>query len=74
MRQLIIDRFEGKFAICEDGEQKYFAIDIAELPKEAKAGAVLEIDREGNLRLNEAETQARRQRILEKKKRAFQDK
>ena len=29
MKQLIIDRFEGKFAICEDAEEKYFAIETS---------------------------------------------
>lgn len=71
MRQMIIDRFEGKYAICEGEADQYFAIDMAELPKEAKAGCVLEIDNEGNLSVNEKETEARKQRILEKKKKAF---
>lgn len=70
MKQLIIDRFEGKYAICEGEEDKYFAIDVSEIPKEAKAGSVLEIDDQGNLSFNQKETEARRQRILEKKKRA----
>ena len=48
MRQLIIDRFEGKYAICEDQEQKYFAIAVEELPKGSAEGWVLEISDEGS--------------------------
>ena len=50
MKQLVIDRFEGKYAICEDSDQKYFAIELSELPKEAKPGCVLQITDEGELR------------------------
>ena len=71
MKQLVIDRFEGKYAICEDSEQKYFAIELTELPKEVKPGCVLQITDEGELRLDEEETQRRRQRILDKQRRAF---
>ncbi len=45
MRQLSIDRFEGKFAICEDAEGKYFAIETAELPEGAGEGDILRITR-----------------------------
>lgn len=72
MRQLVIDRFEGKFAICEDSEQKCFAIETTELPKDAKAGSVLKISDEGELSLNQEETERRKQRILEKQRKAFQ--
>ena len=71
MKQLIIDRFEGKYAICEDKDQKYFAIEAQELPQGAKAGCVLQITDEGELVLDEEETQRRRQRILDKQRKAF---
>lgn len=71
MKQLIIDRFEGKYAICEDADQRYFAIEQDELPENAAEGTVLEITDEGELRLNLDETQRRRERILEKQRRAF---
>ena len=44
---------------------------LSELPKEAKPGCVLQITDEGELRLDEEETQRRRQRILDKQRRAF---
>lgn len=71
MKQLMIDRFEGKYAICEDAEQRYFAIEQDELPEGAGEGAVLEITDEGELRINREETQRRRERIAEKQRRAF---
>lgn len=71
MKQLTIDRFEGKFAICEDAEEKYFAIETAELPEGAKEGAVLKITDEGELLLDEDETRVRRERIAAKQRRAF---
>ena len=64
MKQLSIDRFEGKFAICEDSEEKYYAIETSELPEGAKEGDVLRITDEG-------ETRARRERIAAKQRRAF---
>lgn len=71
MKQLIIDRFEGKYAICEDEEQRYFAIETAELPEGAGEGVVLKITDEGELLLDQEETQARRERIAMKQRRAF---
>lgn len=71
MKQLVIDRYEGKFAVCEDAEQKYYAIELQELPEGAKEGSVLEITDDGELLLNQVETDRRRQRILEKQRRAF---
>lgn len=71
MKQLVIDRFEGKFAICEDAEQKYYAIETAELPEGAVEGSVLEISSQGELLLNIEETQRRRERIAGKQRRAF---
>lgn len=72
MLRLIIDRFEGKLAICEDKDQRCFAIESQELPEGAKAGCVLDISEEGELALNLEETERRRQRIAEKQSRLFQ--
>lgn len=71
MKQLIIDRYEGKYAICEDQDQKYFAIELSELPEGAKPGFVLVISDQGELGLDLEETERRRQRILEKQRRIF---
>ena len=71
MKQLSIDRFEGKFAICEDSEEKFYAIETSELPEGAKEGDVLRITDEGELLIDEGETRARRERIAAKQLRAF---
>lgn len=39
--KLIIDRFEGKFAVCEDENKKLINIKKEDIPKEAKEGDVL---------------------------------
>lgn len=66
MRTLTIDRFEGKFAICEDMDEKYFGIDLAELPQGAKEGDILEISEDGTLSINVDATKARRDKIKKK--------
>ena len=66
MKTLIIDRFEGTYAICEDDNQKFYAIETAELPKGAGEGDVLEIGDDGILSLNREKTAARRGRIKKK--------
>ena len=71
MKQLIIDRFEGKFAICEDAEEKYFAIETSELPDGAREGDVLRITDEGELLLDREATNARREKIAAKQRKAF---
>lgn len=50
MKALTIDRMEGIYAICTDkaqkDKQKFFAIQISELPQGAAAGDTLEVDDE----------------------------
>ncbi len=73
MKMLTIDRFEGTYAICEDGEQKYFAIEISELPQGAKEGDVLDIDdNEGTLSINAEATAQKRSRAKKKQDKLFQ--
>ena len=63
MRKLIIDRFEGTYAICEDQEKKMFAISLNELPQGAKPGDVLQISGAGELYVDQEETQRRRKKM-----------
>ena len=63
MRKLIIDRFEGTYAICEDQEKKMFAISLNELPQGAKPGEVLQISGAGELSVDQEETQRRRKKM-----------
>lgn len=60
MKQLVIDRIDGTFAICVDTDQKYFAIEIAELPAGAAPGSVLAITEEGELRLEPSKKEDRK--------------
>lgn len=66
MKTLIIDRFEGTYAICEDDSQKFYAIETAELPQGAGEGDMLDIGDDGTLSLNREKTAARRGRIKKK--------
>ena len=63
MRKLIIDRFGGTYAICEDQEKKMFAISLNELPQGAKPGDVLQISGAGELSVDQEETQRRRKKM-----------
>ncbi len=73
MRKLMISRFEGNLAICEEaGNEKLFGIDRKELPEEVSEGTVLEISDEGEISINQEETQRRRERILARQKKLFQ--
>ena len=61
MKQLVIDRLDGKYAICTDSDQKFYAIELPEVPQGAKAGSVLRITDEGELQLDVEATQCRQQ-------------
>ena len=61
MKQLVIDRLDGKFAICTDSDQKFFAIELPELPQGAKVGSVLATTDEGELCQDEEATKRRQQ-------------
>lgn len=71
MKQIIVDRFEGMYAICEDAEKKFFAIETGELPQGVKEGTVLTISDDGELSVDQAETDARRKKLHEKQGRLF---
>ena len=66
MKKLIIDRYEGTYTICEDKDQKYFAIETAEMPADAKPGCVIVISDDGVITIDDEETKRRRDRILAK--------
>jgi hypothetical protein len=59
----VIDRFEGSFALCEDMETRITVpVSKSDLPKEAKAGDVL--DKDGDTyTVNVEETKTRKERI-----------
>ena len=59
--KLIIDRFEGKYAILETQDSKPITLNFPRhlLPKEAKEGAVLNI----NIGIDQEETKRRKDKI-----------
>ena len=61
--KMSIDRIEGKYAICEDDNQKLYAIDLSELPPCAKPGDVLKLSNDGILSIDKDETEKRKKRI-----------
>lgn len=60
---LIIDRFEGKYAIVEQELGKYLNIKRNQLPKNAKEGDCLFIDK-GIYKIDEIETKKRKEDII----------
>ena len=66
MKQITIDRFDGIYAICEDKDKAFFAIETSELPQGAKAGDVLKITDDGALSIDVEETERTHFREAEK--------
>ena len=60
--RLIIDRFEGDFAVCEDENRKMLNIEKTRLPEGVKEGDVL-IFQGDKLVIDHDETKRRRERI-----------
>ncbi len=58
----IIDRFEGKTAVCETVDEKTVAIDKASLPENAREGMVIRQEN-GVYIADEQETKSRQERI-----------
>lgn len=63
MKQYIIDRFEGEYAVCEHDAEM---VDIAKvfLPKNAKAGDVI-VERDGKYMIDQKQTDERRKRVIQ---------
>lgn len=72
MRELIVDRFEGTYCICEDKERNTFALPVADLTEEVAVGDILMIDDEnGTVTIDKAATERRREEIRKKENRLF---
>lgn len=61
---LIIDRFEGNYAVCEKKDKTIINISLEKLPKEAKEGDVIRIE-ENIISVDIYETKKRREEIEE---------
>ncbi len=60
--KVIVDRFEGEYAVCEKENLDMINIEIKKLPKGVKEGDVLIIE-EDSIRIDKDETKNRRNRI-----------
>lgn len=60
--KVIIDRFEGEYAICEKKDLEMIDIEINRLPPEAKEGDIL-IIRGENIKIDNEETEKRKEKI-----------
>lgn len=71
MSKLIIDRFEGSYALCEDEQRSITKIPKYKLPLGSKEGDALVQDSEGMYHISKNETKEKESRIREKKNRLF---
>ena len=66
MQNLIIDRIEGKYAVCEAEDGHMINIEFTRLPKQAFEGSCIIIDNNGDISLNIDKTKARKELIAKK--------
>ena len=71
MKKLIIDRFEGSYAICELGDKTTSKVPKYKLPLESKEGDCLVQDTDGMYRKDIVTTKNLENRIREKMNRLF---
>lgn len=74
MKQAVIDRFEGDFAVCEDCSTGQVSIHLPKnrIPSQAKEGDCLNLFDDGVITIDQERTRVTRQRVLELMKRATQ--
>lgn len=60
--RVIVDRFEGRYAVCEKENLEMINIEIDKLPLGVKEGDVLVLDG-GNIRIDREETKNRQEKI-----------
>jgi hypothetical protein len=71
MQRLIIDRFEGDYAVCETEEASFFNINKNILPPDAKEGSVIIIN-DDIITIDYDETKNRQERIKKKLENLFE--
>lgn len=71
MKKIIIDRFEGNYAICEKEDKTILRIPKYRLPLGSKEGDCLIQDSDGMLQFDTDATVSREKRIHEKMNRLF---
>jgi hypothetical protein len=72
MKRMIIDRFEGNYAVCEQEDKSTVQVPKYKLPPECREGDCLIQDSEGMYRKDSEAAKNRENRIKEKINRLFQ--
>lgn len=72
MRKLTIDRFEGKYAICELPDKSLISIPKYKLPLNCREGDCLICNSDGMYQKDTEELTTKEKRILEKMNRLFE--
>ncbi|MDF2943886.1 MAG: hypothetical protein K0S01_2744 [Herbinix sp.] len=63
MKRLIIDRFEGIYAVCEQSDRTMVDIEKGLIPEEAHEGSCILIYEDGKIEIDSDETLNRKERI-----------
>ena len=63
MQRLIIDRFEGKYAVCEKEDRSIMNIIVSSLPQGAVEGSCLILNEDGSILLDNEEFRKRKYNI-----------
>ena len=70
--RLVIDRFEGEYAVCEFENGEYIDVSKVDIPQEAKEGDVL-IKTDNGYCVDKTATESKRKEIKERMNRLFKD-
>jgi hypothetical protein len=68
---LYLDRFEGRFAVCEDDKREVILLEKKSLPQKAKEGCILRFENDGTVVFDEKETKARLKLVQSLEKKLF---
>lgn len=71
MEKLMIDRFEGNYAVCERDDKTIVKIPKYKLPLGCKEGDCLVLDSEGMYQPDAVTTKSREKRLRDKMNRLF---
>ncbi|HZJ78765.1 MAG TPA: DUF3006 domain-containing protein [Clostridia bacterium] len=71
--KIIIDRFEGDIAVCEQEDCSMINIRKSQLPNNAKVGNILYLDENGKIVIDVEEELKRKQQIIRMQQNIFGD-
>ena len=72
MQELIIDRFEGSYAVCENADKSFVSIPKYKLPLESKEGDCLLQGEDGIYRIATVVTKDKQEKSRNKSSRLFE--